>query len=103
MEEFSAETLSVGQIVFSKAGRDKRNFFVIVTVEDEYVYLSDGSIRKLANPKKKKRKHVRPVNYTDLELKRKLEAHTALDSDLRKITAVYNEKSGANSNNRKRG
>ena len=49
---------SLGQIVFSKCGRDQGKPFIIVSIEDEYVYLVDGDLRKVDNPKLKKKKHV---------------------------------------------
>ena len=51
---------SLGQIVFSKCGRDQGKPFVIVSIEDEYVYLVDGNLRKVDNPKLKKHKHIQP-------------------------------------------
>ncbi|MDR0958111.1 MAG: KOW domain-containing RNA-binding protein [Clostridiales bacterium] len=89
------ESFVTGQVVFSKAGRDKLNFFVVVTVEGEYLYLSDGAIRKLSSPKKKKQKHVRPVNFIDYELKKKLESNTALDADVRKTVQPFNSRTKA--------
>ena len=48
----------VGQLVRSKAGRDKGSDFIVLKVENGYVYVADGRMRKLENPKKKKLKHV---------------------------------------------
>ena len=48
----------IGQVVYSKSGRDKSRPFVVVAVENEYLYLADGEIRKLSRPKKKKTRHV---------------------------------------------
>ena len=54
----------VGKVVNSKAGRDMhRNFIVVGIINNEYVYISDGELRKIAKPKKKKVKH---LNFTDL-------------------------------------
>jgi large subunit ribosomal protein L14e len=51
--------ITLGQIVHSKAGRDKDKYFVIVgIVDDEYVLIADGNYRKVLNPKKKKVKHL---------------------------------------------
>ena len=50
---------SVGDIVVSKNGRDKGVFFVIMSVENEYAYISNGSSRKSDKPKKKKLKHLK--------------------------------------------
>ena len=53
--------MEVGQIVFSKRGRDKGRAFVILLVEGEYVFLADGQMRPLDKPKKKKVKHTQPT------------------------------------------
>lgn len=51
--------LTLGQLVYSKAGRDMGRKFVIVGFEGEnYVYISDGDLRKVEKPKKKKIKHL---------------------------------------------
>ena len=53
-----SETL-IGRFVYSKAGRDKGKPYIIVKVLDEkYVLLSDGSLRTLERPKKKKLIHL---------------------------------------------
>lgn len=49
----------IGQVVKSKAGRDKDKLFLVLDiVDDNYVMLVDGKLRKLENPKKKKIKHL---------------------------------------------
>ncbi|WP_050606398.1 KOW domain-containing RNA-binding protein [Clostridium niameyense] len=49
----------VGRLVYSKAGRDKDKCFIIVDVlDDKYVYISDGNMRTIENPKKKKIRHL---------------------------------------------
>jgi len=53
----------LGRIVISKAGRDAGRKFVIVRVIDEsYVEISDGDLRKIEKPKKKKIKHLNITN-----------------------------------------
>ena len=54
--------MEIGQIVFSKRGRDKDRAFVVMSVEGGYVFLADGKMRPLDKPKKKKAKHVQPTN-----------------------------------------
>ena len=44
----------IGEFAKSKAGHDKDKIYVIINIEGEYVYLVDGKIRLIANPKKKK-------------------------------------------------
>lgn len=73
--------MKIGQIVFSKSGRDKGKVFVVLSVEDEFVFLTDGRIRPLDRPKKKKFKHVQPTN-TIIGLKP--EAEGLKDADIRK-------------------
>lgn len=49
----------IGRIVYSKAGRDKDKYFMILDVlNEEFVYLVDGDLRRLEKPKKKKIKHL---------------------------------------------
>lgn len=50
----------VGSVVISKAGRDANRYFVVVAhcKEVGYVMISDGALRKIDNPKKKKLKHL---------------------------------------------
>ncbi|MDD3242298.1 MAG: KOW domain-containing RNA-binding protein [Eubacteriales bacterium] len=48
-----------GTVVRSRAGRDSGRYFVITAVIDEkYVLICDGDVRRLANPKRKKLKHL---------------------------------------------
>lgn len=54
-----ANTLEPGSVVLSKAGRDSGKYFLVVgAVDENYVLLADGGLRRLAKPKKKKIKHV---------------------------------------------
>ena len=58
----------VGMLAKSKAGHDKDNIYIVIKVENTYVYLADGEIRMWEKPKKKKKKHVQPIGrYYDLD------------------------------------
>ncbi len=50
--------MEVGQIVFSKAGRDKNRPFIVIGIDDNFVYLADGISRQIEKPKLKKIKHI---------------------------------------------
>lgn len=51
--------IRLGQVVYSKAGRDEGRIFVITEIiDDKYVFVSDGDLRRVENPKKKKLKHL---------------------------------------------
>ena len=47
-----------GQLVRSKAGRDKTRTLAVLEVEGEMLLLADGNLRKVGDPKRKKAKHV---------------------------------------------
>lgn len=53
--------LETGMLVRSKAGHDKDCIYVIISVKDEYVYLTDGVLKPLCHLKKKNRKHIQPI------------------------------------------
>jgi hypothetical protein len=51
-------------VVISKSGRDQGKAFVVVKViNDRYLSISDGELRKIDNPKKK---NVRHLHFTNL-------------------------------------
>ncbi len=58
------KSLLIGQVVTSIAGRDKDKMFVIVEiVDDKYVKVVDGRLRKVEKPKLKKIKHLNISNH----------------------------------------
>lgn len=60
----------VGRIVYSKAGRDQGKVFVVISIiNDEYVYVCDGSLRPVEKPKMKKVKHLEFTNIIAEEIK----------------------------------
>lgn len=61
--------MTVGQVVYSKRGRDRGMVFIVVGEEGEFVFLADGRLRRLSKPKKKKLMHVQPTNtvLTDVQ------------------------------------
>ena len=76
--------LSEGEIVLSRAGRDRGRAFVILKlIDEEYVLLVDGRLRTLERPKKKKRRHLLKTSETRMELSGHL-----LDADFRKFLAA---------------
>lgn len=82
---------TLGEIVYSRAGRDANKYFVIVGIIDEsYVLLSDGSYRRFEKAKKKKIKHLKftgiaietikdklinNIRVTNAEIRRALASH----------------------------
>lgn len=59
----------VGRVVISKQGRDKDRYFVVLQVVNEnYVMIADGDLRKTENPKMKNIKHIQFTNMIADEL-----------------------------------
>jgi ribosomal protein L14E/L6E/L27E len=70
-----------GNIVISKAGHDKGEYFVILKADSEYVYLVDGIFRTLQKPKKKSIKHIQSIQYVDGNLTNKNAAHEMFNNE----------------------
>jgi hypothetical protein len=83
-------TLEIGAIVISKSGRDKGNGFIVTKIEREYVYLCDGRIRPIANPKRKNQKHLQRTRYIAGEIAEKIiNQGYLLDADFRKVIKEF--------------
>ncbi len=55
--------ITVGMVVFSRAGRDKGRFFMVKEIiDDNFVSIVDGEVRKLDKPKLKKIKHLKKTD-----------------------------------------
>ena len=85
--------LKIGQIVKSKAGRDKDRVFIICSILDEqFVFVCDGDLRKLNSPKKKKVKHLMIYNTVLTEFADKLQGNENLDDAyVRKVLSPFKQ------------
>lgn len=79
------------EVVKSKAGHDKENLYLISQIiDEEYVLLIDGKNRTIANPKKKKIKHIISVNAVENQLEEVFEDKSKInDGEIRKILKKY--------------
>ena len=66
------QNFSTGDIVLSKAGRDKGNYFVVMSLDDVFAEICDGDLRKADKPKKKKLKHLKSTGAYSLDIKDKI-------------------------------
>jgi ribosomal protein L14E/L6E/L27E len=65
--------ISKGQFVKSKSGRDKDKIFIIIEIVDEvYVRIVDGDLRRVEKPKLKKIKHLAKMNRISDDIQQKL-------------------------------
>lgn len=69
-----------GQLVYSKAGRDKGRYFLVVGRHDEqHVLIADGDLRKARKPKKKKIKHLKIFNLVSEQINDKIKNGKKVD------------------------
>ena len=82
----------IGQFVTSKAGHDKGTLYVVTAEEGDFVYLCDGRLKRLEKPKKKRRRHIQPVNSAvEKELRERLAAGGQVrDEEIRYAIEHYN-------------
>ena len=93
--------LMLGQLAKSIAGRDKGRFMVIIDIIDEnYVYIVDGDLRKVENPKKKKIKHLQLLNKrADLIVEKLTKKRKVTNEDVKKaLTELIDESHDGKSN-----
>ncbi|WKY45434.1 KOW domain-containing RNA-binding protein [Eubacteriaceae bacterium ES2] len=88
--------LMVGQVVRSKAGRDKGQFMVVLSIiDDNYVYVSNGQLRKVSRPKKKKIKHLSKTNHITMIIRNKMEnSQEITNSDIKREIQSFLEPEG---------
>ena len=89
----STKDITLGQVVKSRAGRDKGNIFLVLNVvDDKHVLVVDGDLRKLDNPKKKKVKHLTIYNTVLPELRYKIDNDIKLNNAyIRKLLEPFNK------------
>ena len=77
-----------GWMAASLAGHDKNKIYMIIEETDEYVWLVDGELRKLENPKRKRKKHIQVIKKSmDENLAVMLQSRET-DSSNREIKSV---------------
>lgn len=79
-----------GDVVLSLAGRDSGRMFFVLGVENGYVFIADGRMRRAGAPKRKKLKHLRRIGAPDCKVSMKLRAgETVHSAELRKGMAEF--------------
>lgn len=81
--------VALGQIVVSRAGRDAGKRFIVVKVLDQlFVEISDGDLRRMEKPKKKKIKHLNITDEKVESLENKLKSNSKItNAEIRKALA----------------
>lgn len=80
-----------GMLASSKAGHDKNKIYIIIREDAEYVWLADGRRRGIADPKKKRKKHIQIIKYySDEELVRQIQTGQPYsDQEIKKVIEDY--------------
>lgn len=78
------ERYEAGMLAWSRAGHDKDHLYVICKVEGNFVYLTDGDLKPLNKPKKKKTIHIQVIREIPEELK-DIADKNVKDEDIRRI------------------
>ena len=86
--------VQLGSIVISKAGRDQgRLFLVVAEVDDDFVMVANGALRKMDRQKKKRRKHLKPTGTVVQAVRERLaEGRSIEDHELRAWLSEEEEK-----------
>ena len=84
------DTVTVGNVVISTAGRDKGQIYIVKEVVKDYVMLINGKGKTLLNPKKKNIKHIHNT-YNQIEsIKDKLlKKQKLLDNDINSAISKF--------------
>lgn len=85
--------MTIGQFVISKAGHDKGTVYMVFGLEGDFAYLCDGRLKTAASPKKKRLKHVQPINRgVDEALEKRLaDGEKVYDEEIRYAIKKYKE------------
>lgn len=83
--------INPGEIVFSKAGRDKGMPFVVVALlNEQFALIADGGLRKISKPKKKKIKHLKLTgNKAELIADKLLACNEVTNRELKKAIREF--------------
>jgi len=77
-------------IVRSIAGRDKGRMFIVLDAQDEFLLLTDGKIRRVETPKRKKRKHTQFISVLTSPLQEKImQGDKVFNSEIRKTLSRF--------------
>lgn len=87
---------NVGDIVFSKAGRDSGRYYIVMECADSFVFICDGDLHKTDKPKKKKIKHLKASGRNSEYIAGKLAEGTKVtNAELRRAVSEFESEFGA--------
>lgn len=86
--------LVLGGVVYSKRGRDNGGYYIVIKIiDDDYVMIADGEVRKIEKPKKKRKIHLKPNGEVLSKIAVKLGNNELVhNAEIRSALRIYNEK-----------
>ena len=90
----NAWPIEIGSVVISRAGRDRgRPFIVVGVLDDDFVMVANGALRKMDRQKKKRRRHLKPTGTVVQAVRERLaEGRPIEDHELRTWLSEEEEK-----------
>ena len=84
------ENIDIADIVKSINGRDEGKYFLVIGTEDEYSLIADGKSRRVEKPKRKKNKHLKLEDKSDVQIAAKLIGGEKItNNEIRRTLAGY--------------
>lgn len=81
----------IGKLAVSKSGHDKGNIYVIVKEEEANVYIVDGQLRTMENPKRKNKKHIQIIKKLPKEITELLiQDRNFRNEEIKRAIKLYN-------------
>lgn len=87
--------LKIGGYAISAAGHDAGRWYVIIDIENEYVYLVDGEIRTIEHPKKKKLKHINLLSHFDTDLALKVKDKKVINEEIKRAIKLMRKRNSS--------
>lgn len=76
----------------SLSGHDKDELYIIISLQGEYVTLSDGGKHPLERPKRKNKKHLQLIKRYDESIRRKLtEGEPVTDEEIERFIRMQKQ------------
>lgn len=76
--------MKIGSVVLATAGKEKGGLYVVVQMDEKYVYLADGKRLSAFKPKKKSFKHVKLFELNGLTQEEVQDANQRVNAKIKK-------------------
>ena len=77
--------IKVGDVVMATAGKERGRLYVVIALDENYTFLSDGKRLKINKPKKKSFKHVRLLKTRSLSEEEVTDPNERTNARIRKF------------------